>query len=362
MEPTGDTIRFDKYNWARLSHNFLMREHKGDHSIDDINLLTTYLNYVLDKGNRDLPSYKVGLVFIGVNAPYWQYITPVVQDVKNAFLPGHEVEVLLFTDLPSEKDEKAFIEAAPTREEITAALAKDPNAYADKPTTVDREYLQSVIPAIRSLGATIFPIESVPWPYPTLMRYHVILEQEEYLKKFDYVFYMDVDMRIINIVGDEILGDGITAAQHPMYALDKKFFPPYEPNPSSASYIPRPGRVKIEDNKPRFEPLYFAGGFQGGKTALFLEAIKKVKELVSTDLTNNYIPVWNDESAWNRYLFDNPPSVVLSPSYIYPDSMITEYYVKLWGRNYTPRIVTLTKPFTVSKEGGRAAAEMIKTL
>jgi hypothetical protein len=35
---------------------------------------------------------------------------------------------------------------------------------------------------------------------------------------------------------------------------------------------------------------------------------------------------WHDESHWNRYLIDHPPSLVLSPSYCcYPDGRSAEF-------------------------------------
>ena len=60
-------------------------------------------------------------------------------------------------------------------------------------------------------------------------------------------------------------------------------------------------------------PLYFAGGFQGGKAKEWIKAMKVMKKIIDTDLNHkNYIPVWNDESVWNKYLSENTPSKVLS--------------------------------------------------
>jgi histo-blood group ABO system transferase len=310
--PQRKEVDFSKLNFPRLAHNYLQKIADGDYSLDNLNLLNSYVNYLFEQ--KDLPKYKVGLMFVCINEPYWQYAEPVIQGVKNLFLPGHDVEIMCWSDM--DKD----------------------------------------------LGITTFPTESVEWPYPTLMRYHLFLGQEEYLKKFDYLFYLDLDMRLVNIVGDEILGDGLTMAQHPMYATQQPFWYPYEPNEKSAAYIKQPGRVLETDGKKMFQPLYAAGGFQGGPTPLFMDAMKAMKKSIDKDLDNSYVARWNDESHWNKYLYENPPSVVLNPSYVYPDSMIDEYYVKLWGRNYSPKIITLTKPFTTSKEGGAAAAEMIRRL
>jgi len=227
---------------------------------------------------------------------------------------------------------------------------------------VSRESLAKTIQEVKNLGITIFPTGAIEWPHPTLKRYHLYLQQEEVLKKYDYQFHCDIDMRFVSFVGDEILGEGLTAVQMPMYAVDKKFTPPYEPNPKSTAYIPRPGRIVEENGQKRFEPLYFAGGFQGGKVNKWLEAIKVMKSNIDEDARNNYIAIWNDETHWNKYLFNNHPSVVLDPGYTYPDSLIEEYFKPIWGRDYNPKIITLTKKFTISKEGGQAVNEAINNM
>ena len=314
-------VDFTQLNLPRIGHNFLTDKLAGDYTIEQLNILNGYVNYVLEEKNQDLPKYKVGLVFVCINQPYWQYAQPVIEGAKNLFLPGHDTEIMMWSDMPSYPE------------------AKDVN-----------------------YGITVFPTESVQWPYPTLMRWHLFLQQKEYLQKFDYVFYIDLDMRIVNVVGDEILGDGLTGAQHPMYAVRKELWPPYEPNPNSAAYIPRPGRLIQDGNSQRFQPLYYAGGVQGGRTKDFIEAMEVMTKMIDSDMDQGYIPIWNDETVWNKYLFDHPPAVVLDPSYVYPDSMIEQYYKRVWGRDYPPKIITLTKPFTTSKEGGAAAAQMMQTM
>jgi histo-blood group ABO system transferase len=198
-------------------------------------------------------------------------------------------------------------------------------------------------------GVTRFEARTMPFPHPTLRRYELFLEQKEYLNKFDYIFFLDIDMRIINIVGDEMLGKGLTAAQHPMYAIQEIFKAPYEKNKESTAYIETP-------------PFYYAGGFQGGKTKDFIKAMEIMSKNIESDLSRNVIAKWNDESHWNRYLVDNPPSVVLSPSYIFPDSIIEEYYKKVWGCIYPPKIVCLTKPFSQTEEGQTKLSGIINSL
>lgn len=203
-------------------------------------------------------------------------------------------------------------------------------------------------------GCTVFEIDSAPWPYPTLMRYHLFLQQEEYLQKFDKLLYIDADMEVVAEIKPDIFGEGLTCAQHPMYALARRYIPPYEPNPASSAYIPRFGQIKTDQKKLWFEPIYAAGGIQGGATKPFIEAMWWMKRSIDRDFQMNYVAIWNDESHWNAYLSTHPSDnlIVLDPGYVYPDSLIKEYYVPIWGRNYEPKIITITKKHTLSKEAG----------
>ncbi len=263
--------------------------------------------------------YKVALVSICLNQPYWPYIAPMFESARKFFLKGHEVDFFVWSDM---------------------------------------EKLD---------GATLFPTTPHEWPLPTLFRYSLFLQQEEKLREYDYVFYNDADMLFVSPVGNEVLGEGLTIAEHPMYALRQGYIPPYEPNPQSKAYIPRLGRIIDSNGKKRLKPVYAAGGFQGGRTEDWMTAMKTMKDWIDEDFANGYIPIWNDESIWNAYLFRLTASgllpdsaIVLDPSYIMPDSLNKAYYQKLWGRNYLPKLVTLTKPFSLSKEGGAALNQALR--
>lgn len=354
-------VDFSSLNLARLGHNFLMGANNGDYSVEELNKINQYLQFIFTPQNRDLKSYKVGVMLVCINPVYWPYMAPVINDLKTFFLPGHEVELMVWTDVPEKQDLTAFLANYPTNAQIEELKKKNiPIGNG----VVTQEQIYAMTNEIRSLqGVTLFPVDTVGWPYPTLMRYNIFLNDKEYLQKFDYLFYIDLDMRVVNVVGDEILGTGLTAAQHPMYALSKNLWYPFEPDPDSTAFVKQAGRYLIKpDGSPMFEPLYAAGGFQGGPKDLFIKAMETMRDNINKDFTKNYIARWNDESHWNRYLYDNPPSIVLPPSYVYPDSMIEVYYEKIWGRNYKPKIITLTKPFTVTKEGGDAAKDMVSRM
>ncbi len=265
--------------------------------------------------------YKVALISICLNEPYWQYIEPMFASASKFFLKGHEVDYIVWSDMPQD----------------------------------------------RNVGAKIIPTETHAWPLPTLNRYTLFLREEKLLEEYDFVFYCDADMLFVSPVGNEVLGDNLTVAEHPMYALKQGYVPPYEPNPESKAYIPRLGKIITKNGKKRLKPIYAAGGFQGGRTPEWIEAMKTMKEWIDEDFMKGYIPIWNDESIWNAFLFRMTPTgllpdstVVLDPSYICPDSLNKAYYQKAWGRNYVPKLVTLTKPFSLSKEGGQALNQLLK--
>ena len=310
-----------------------------------------------------LPKKKIGLLMICLNERYWPYLSQVLADCKQNFLPHHNVETLIWTDLP-EKDTPEFkqrMDSLVSDTELAQIYAQTglrPNGQF-----FGKETITGAVQYVRDLKEkTIFETAPIEWPAPTLMRYHLFMQQEEKLKEYDYLFYIDVDMRVVEKISDEIIGEGLTAAEHPMYSLRPQYIPPYEPNPESTAYIPRLGAVVDEGGKPRFKPYYVAGGLQGGKADLFIEAMRVMRDNIDKDFNKNYTAIWNDESHWNKYCWDYKGHLlVLNPSYVYPDSLIKEYYEPLWGRSYPPKIITLTKPFTLSKQAGKELNDFLGT-
>lgn len=346
-------MQMDSKDFTRILNKFLLE--KG---VSFTNL--SFPDYFeANKGLLDT-KYRVAFNIICVNPPYWQYLKGVIDSARKYFLAGHQVDIFIWSDIisPDNPNKDAFLANFPTATDLLnlSLQGESINQY------VSREVVNQSIEDVANLGVTVFPIEPIEWPRPTLMRYHTYLQQEEILQEYDYIFHCDADMLFVSMVGDEVLGKGLTAVQQPMYALDKIYIPPYEPNPRSTAYIPRPGRIINENGKTRFEPLYYAGGFQGGTSKSFIEAMKVMRvNIDQDDFRENYTAIWNDESHWQRYLFDNPPSVVLDPGYTYPDTLKDEYFVsKIWGTDYNPKILTLTKRFSLTREGGDAVQKYIK--
>jgi histo-blood group ABO system transferase len=171
-------------------------------------------------------------------------------------------------------------------------------------------------------------VEHNPWPSSTLNRFHFFKQYESELQGYDYLFYIDVDTLFTAPVTSEILSDR-TAVQHCGFVSVRGS---YETNHKSTSYV-----------SPNEGTHYFGGGFWGFSNTEFWKFINKAIEMIDTDKANGIIPVHNDESVLNRYLIDNKPTLILSPSYHYPQSELL-YYKKIWGGvDYECKILLLDK-------------------
>jgi hypothetical protein len=231
----------------------------------------------------------VGIFLIGTGK-YIDFVKPLVSDINKYFLVGHQKTIYVFTD--SDKD----------------------------------------IPGVVKIYQ-----EHKPWPYSTLFRSNIITDYtDENNINLDYYYYIDVDVRIVDYVNEEILGDfvvvqhcGFFKKRKELWAMDRNFL--------SAAYCPW-HKIKY----------YVGGGFNGGKR--YLEVQHEIRRRLERDQKYNFIPAWNDESYLNSVCCTfMEPDVVLDPSYHYPDN---EYDVKQWGlRDIKPKILLLykDKSYTTSR-------------
>lgn len=165
-------------------------------------------------------------------------------------------------------------------------------------------------------------IEHEPWPAPTLKRYDYFTQYSEYLKPFDYLYYCDADMRFVNTANTEILGD-LVGTIHPGFWGKDNIQYSYERRPNTNAYIPfGSGNA------------YYAGGFNGGRSTSFLSMSKTIVSWRKEDDAQGIIPIWHDESYMNKYLYLNPPTKALTPSYCYPES---------WNIPFEKRLLALDK-------------------
>jgi histo-blood group ABO system transferase len=226
---------------------------------------------------------KICILNIATNK-YIQFVEQLLESVEENFLNGHDISVLVFTNHEIEEV---------------------------------------------SDNVKISQIEHEPWPIPTLKRYHYFVKEKDFISQFDYCFYMDVDMRIEDKVGDEILGD-LVATQHPGFWFKDKSQFSYERRPESTAF------VSADEGK-----MYYAGGFNGGKPENFLKMSQTIVDNVEKDFENGLVAVWHDESHMNRYLINNPPTIELTPSYCYPEA--ARINPGGWNVPFDAKIVALEK-------------------
>jgi hypothetical protein len=118
----------------------------------------------------------------------------------------------------------------------------------------------------------------------------------------------------------------------------------------------RLGSVDVNPKSTAFvgpeEPMiaYFCGGFQGGTSESFLEACRTMKQNIDIDDSNSVMAKWHDESHWNRYVINNPPSTILSQSYVYPENCLSKSILNvdstcslLRNKNIAPIMLALSK-------------------
>lgn len=149
----------------------------------------------------------------------------------------------------------------------------------------------------------------VPFPLISLLRYHYYSSCES-LTNYDYLYHIDCDMLLQDNIGEDILGESV-CVMHPGYYgynMSPNNFP-YDRTDGSNAYV-QPGLGKH----------YYQNCFQGGSGPKFLNMCRILRDRVEEDLRKNYIALWHDESYMNRYMVDNPPTVILSPIYAQPQN------------------------------------------
>ncbi len=214
---------------------------------------------------------KIGLLTIATGK-YIQFIDPLWESAKKYFAPNHEVTMFVFTD---------STEFVPKQRQV--------------------KIMQ----------------RHMPWPGPTLFRYNIFNHNKHLFYDMDYLFYSDADMLFVSEVGDEILSDSV-ATNHPGFFNKPRQAFTYETNPESKAFINSSEGTH-----------YFAGGFNGGKKETYLKMVETLSKNIMDDSQRNIIAVWHDESHFNRYMIDNPPSLILNPSYCYPESWNIPFEKKL---------------------------------
>lgn len=208
--------------------------------------------------------------------------------------------------------------------EFARDLIKSANKFFPPHTTV--LFTDSSDP----IGDVQIVVPRYGFPEATLLRYHMFLAQEELLKQFDYLFYVDVDSIFTSSIGTEILGTGLTVVSHKGFNEHTWDFY-LEHDKRSTAHLSYVQGAK-----------YYVGGFNGGPSTVFLKAANVISGMITVDKRNGLRAKWNDESYMNRYLADIPPSTVLPYDYGFPET-------ELKGYSGHPKLVFLEKSWRAAE-------------
>lgn len=230
---------------------------------------------------------QIGVLLIATRR-YKIFVQNLIDGIKRNFLLNHDVRVFLFTD--------------------------EFGSYSgDDRVNIEQHH-----------------IPDYKYPEATLFRYKIFGQHTPILSKMDFLFYLDVDMSIYGIVGDEILNEGLMAVAHPGFFINNGWGDSSNPSESS-SYLPKEKRRK-----------YYCGGTQGGDSYSYLVASVTMAIGIDEDEMNGIRAEWNDETHWNWFLHTTDMRITeFSPSYCMPEPIRLRV---AWGiSNLETKIIALDK-------------------
>jgi len=188
---------------------------------------------------------------------------------------------------------------------------------------------------------TVVAQDNLSWPMIACFRYKIINKIKEQLKDYDFVFFFNGNMEFVKpVTKEEFLPNEtqsyLVSALHSINKRAKsndEFM--YERNPESTSFIPY-GQGKY----------YLQSAISGGRTPEYLKLLKDCEDLMDKDLQNNFIPIFHDESLFNKYMLGKP-HLVLGCNYMQP------VHGKPWMK-YGPSVKIIQRDKAKLKYGGHS--------
>ena len=219
--------------------------------------------------------------------------------------------------------------------------------FTDDLASVD-EFSQNLV----NVKVRSFQIMPLVWPEATLLRYQIFSSHLEYLDS-DLLVYLDADMIIKSnpwkLIKNRTLINSVCLVEHPGFWRPKGakkiilyFFHPllawrdvklklkkggigaWETNIMSEAFVVKNKRIK-----------YFCGGSWFGQRNAIVQLIETLAHAVQSDLNQNLIAVWHDESHLNKWASENPHGIET------PELCFAENYPNL--TKVKPIIVAVTK-------------------
>jgi hypothetical protein len=172
---------------------------------------------------------------------------------------------------------------------------------------------------------TIVECMHLGWPYDTLFRFKMFDKIRIELEQFDYLFFMNANLIIIETITQDILPveEDLVGVIHPGFYNKMKTEFTYERRANSLAFL------TFEEGE-----YYFMGGFNGGKASAFLKMSYELNNNIDIDLKNGFIAEWHDESHLNKYFWNHKDSLkVLDPSFGYPDGWLLPFKKRILIRD-----------------------------
>ena len=152
-----------------------------------------------------------------------------------------------------------------------------------------------------SLLVNWLPWGHMPWPHSTLHRHRALLAYRSIFEQYRLLVHTDVDM--IFVGRPEFPTKGLFAVSHPGYP-EHGIRGPFEYRERSSAFVPA-----------GYSGPYVAGGVQGGIVSSYLEICESISAWIDQDRASDIIPIWHDESYWNRACTDARDITVLPSTY-----------------------------------------------
>lgn len=224
--------------------------------------------YIQEFGKKQIQeSSKVAIIFIGTNK-YIEFFPRYYETIKNLFLPKTRKDFFVFTDM------------------------------VDYPFLAGKD------------DVVLVKVEHQKWPFSTLMRFKMMNKAAKELEGYSHIIYIDGDMHANDLVTeDEFFSHDkpLFGVKHICYLTKQGEF---EFNPKSTAGVSK--SADLSD--------YYAGTFFGGQGKAILELIAELERRVDTDLENEIVAKWHDESQLNNYFLQRKHLVhKLDPRYIYSE-------------------------------------------
>ena len=217
-----------------------------------------------DLSNNSKPSVAILYIATGRYTVFWDYF---YQSAEKYLLPDCDKHYILFTD------SDLLIDSLKTKSDQVTAFKK----------------------------------EAMEWPFSTLMRFKFFLDAENTIKNHDFVFFFNANTEFLSIITKQDLlplspKENLTLCLQPHMFHSSRNKYTYDRNPKSSAYI------AFNEGK-----YYFTGALNGGTTEAYLELCHTLYNNTQSDLKNNVIALWHDESHLNKYALGRKDIKILPP-------------------------------------------------